>query len=72
MLTNKKRKTKQKKFDPLTGCGDHILGYTFDIEGPSIFSESSGKQELLKDLIDGIVYWEFCPICGHRTRTPNL
>ena len=59
------------------GC-DHLLGYTFDYEGPSIFSESDenptwefdeGFQK--EDEHHGIVYWNFCPKCGAKLSPPN-
>ena len=63
--------------DKLVGC-DHDLGYTFDYDGPSIFSASTknptwefdeGFQE--EDDHHGIVYWNFCPKCGQKLTPPN-
>ena len=49
-----------------TKC-DHILGFTFDYEGPSIFQVSDGDQsDALEYEQDGIVYWNYCPKCGER------
>ena len=62
--------------DKLVGC-DHDLGYTFDYDGPSIFSASTknptwefdeGFQE--EDDHHGIVYWNFCPKCGQKLTPP--
>jgi len=61
----------------LVGC-NHDLGYTFDHEGPSIFSVSTESPTFMfdegyikEDDNHGIVYWNFCPKCGHKLNPPN-
>ena len=58
---------------------DHDVGYTFDYEGPSIFSQSritdsieyvKEMQEISKTDNYGIVFWNYCPKCGTKLVIP--
>lgn len=48
---------------------DHILGYTFDFEGPSIFRLSEGPGYFREGKIR---YWNYCPECGEKLNPQNV
>ena len=65
---NHEKKALSDSLDSQVGC-DHDLGYTYDYEGPSIFSTSTKNQN--PKFEKGIVYWNYCPKCGQKLNPPN-
>ena len=79
-MTKKQRSEFGKKLSEVSDSSqvagsvcDHDLGYTFDYEGPSIFSVSDGDQTEGLEIDDnhGIVYWDYCPHCGEKLDKHN-
>ena len=69
--------TATDRLDSIVGC-DHLLGYTWDYEGPSIFSASTENPTwefdegfVHEDEHHGITWWSYCPLCGEKLNPPN-